>query len=236
MTLPLAGIRIVDLSTVLSGPLATVMLADQGASVIKIEPPEGDSSRMIGPAKGDLSAMFITANRGKRSIALDLKLPAALEVLHALIGRADVLVNNFRPGVMARLGLGDAALALRYPKLIRLSITGYGPDGPRAGDKVYDAVVQGVAGMAASHRNLHTGAPGLLSTAVCDKLTSLAAAQAVSTALFARERDGQGRHVEVAMLGACRAWGRARAGESFGAGLGVGYACGQATQRVGNDA
>jgi len=206
MTHPLAGIRIVDLSTVLSGPLATALLADQGADVIKVESPEGDTARRVGPAKGDQSAMFITANRGKRLIALDLKAPQARPVLHALIDRADVLVENFRPGVMARLGLDDALLAERWPALIRLSITGFGNDGPRAGDKAYDAVIQAVSGFSASHPVRTTGEPDLLPTLVCDKLTALTAAQAVTAALLARTRDGRGRRVQVSMLDAALAF------------------------------
>ena len=206
MTHPLAGIRIVDLSTVLSGPLATALLADQGADVIKVESPEGDTARRVGPAKGEQSAMFITANRGKRLIALDLKAPQARPVLHALIDRADVLVENFRPGVMARLGLDDALLAERWPALIRLSITGFGHDGPRAGDKAYDAVIQAVSGFSASHPVRTTGEPDLLPTLVCDKLTALTAAQAVTAALLARTRDGKGRRVQVSMLDAALAF------------------------------
>jgi len=199
---PLAGIRIVDLSTVFSGPIATALMSDQGAEVIKVEPPEGDTARMIGPAKGDLSATYVAANRGKRSLALDLKAPAARQVLLDLIARADVLVDNFRPGVMERLGLDAATLAAVHPTLIRLSITGFGPDGPRAGDKAYDAVIQAIGGVAASQRDPHNGDPVILASTVCDKLTSLTAAQAVTAALFARSRDGLGRHVEVAMLDA----------------------------------
>jgi crotonobetainyl-CoA:carnitine CoA-transferase CaiB-like acyl-CoA transferase len=203
---PLAGIRIVDFSNVFSGPMATALLADQGASVIKVEAPEGDTSRVVGPAKGDLSAAFITANRGKRSIALDLKHPEARTILAALVRQADVLVSNFRPGVMERLGLDRRQLQSLNPRLVQLSITGFGPDGPRAEDRAYDAVIQAVAGVSASHRDKHTGLPGLLSTTACDKLTALTAAQAVSAALFARERDGQGRHVEVSMLDATLAF------------------------------
>lgn len=206
MTRPLAGIRIVDLSTVLSGPLATALLADQGADVIKVESPEGDTARRVGPAKGDQSAMFIAANRGKRTIALDLKAPAAQALLHRLIARADVLVDNFRPGVMERLGLSDAVLAERYPALVRLSITGFGPDGPRAGDKAYDAVIQAVSGFSASHPVRTTGEPDLLPTLVCDKLTALTAAQAVTAALLARAGDGRGRRVQVSMLDAALAF------------------------------
>ena len=162
--------------------------ADQGASVIKVEAPEGDTSRVVGPAKGDLSAAFITANRGKRSIALDLKHPEARTILAALVRQADVLVSNFRPGVMERLGLDRRHLQSLNPRLVQLSITGFGPDGPRAEDRAYDAVIQAVAGVSASHRDKHTGLPGLLSTTACDKLTALTAAQAVTAALFARER------------------------------------------------
>ena len=206
MNSPFQNLQILDLSTVVSGPMAVALLADQGASVIKVESLDGDTCRLIGPAKGDLSAIYIAANRGKRSIALDLKAPAAGPILQALIQRADVVVNNFRPGVMDRLGLGDAALAALNPRLIRLAITGYGADGPAAGDRVYDAVIQAVAGVAASHRDHHSGQPGLVATLLCDKLTAITAAQAVSAALYARERDGQGRLVEVSMLDAMLAF------------------------------
>ena len=206
MTPPLSGLHILDLSTVISGPMAVALLADQGASVVKVESPDGDTCRLIGPAKGDLSAIYIATNRGKRSIALDLKAPAALPVLHALLRRADVVVNNFRPGVMGRLGLDDSALAALNPRLIRLTINGYGDSGPAAGDRVYDAVIQAVAGVAASHRDHHTGHPGLVATLVCDKLTAITAAQAVTAALYARERDGLGRRVDVSMLDAVLAF------------------------------
>ena len=186
--------------------MATALLADQGAAVIKVESPEGDTSRRVGPAKGDLSAAFITVNRGKRSIALDLKHPEARTILTALVRQTDVLVSNFRPGVLERLGLDRAHLQTLNPTLVQLSITGFGPDGPRADDRAYDAVIQAVAGVSASHRDKHTGLPGLLSSTVCDKLTALTAAQALTAALFARERDGQGRHVEVSMLDATLAF------------------------------
>ena len=203
---PLKDIHILDLSTVISGPMAVALLADQGASVIKVESIEGDTCRLIGPAKGDLSAIYIAANRGKRSIALDLKAPASAKILHALVRRADLVVNNFRPGVMDRLGLDDATLVGLNPRLIRLSITGYGADGPAAGDKAYDAVIQAVAGVSASHRDQHSGNPGLVATLMCDKLTAMTAAQAVTAALYARSQDGRGRKVEVAMLDAMLAF------------------------------
>lgn len=203
MSAPLQGIRIVDMSAVFSGPMATALLADQGAEVIKVESPDGDTTRFIGPAKGDLAASFVAANRGKRNLALDLKSPDAIAVLHALLARADVLVENFRPGVMQRLGLADHDLAARFPALIRVSITGFGPDGPRGNDKAYDAVIQALGGLACSQRDPATGAPVILASTVSDKVTALTAAQAITAALFARERDGgRGRRVEVAMLDA----------------------------------
>jgi crotonobetainyl-CoA:carnitine CoA-transferase CaiB-like acyl-CoA transferase len=204
--LPMKGVRVLDLSAVLSGPLATALLADQGAEVIKVEPPFGDQSRRIGPAKGDLSAMFITANRGKRSIVLDLKRADHLAVLQRLVQRADVLVENFRPGAMARLGLDAATLCAAHPRLIYATITGFGPSGPYAGGRVYDAVIQAVSGMSAAHPNQSTGEPTLLATTVCDKLSALTAAQAICAALFARERSGQGTRLELAMLDAALAF------------------------------
>ncbi len=203
MSAPLQGIRIVDMSAVFSGPMATALLADQGAEVIKVESPDGDTTRFIGPAKGDLAASFVAANCGKRNLALDLKSPEAIGVLHALLARADVLVENFRPGVMQRLGLADHDLAARFPALIRVSITGFGPDGPRGNDKAYDAVIQALGGLACSQRDPATGAPVILASTVSDKLTALTAAQAITAALFARQRDGgRGRRVELAMLDA----------------------------------
>lgn len=197
---PLAGIRVLDLSAVYSGPMAGALLADQGADVVKVENPGGDICRRIGPAKGDLSATFIAMNRGKRSIELDLKSEGGKAVLRDLIVRADVLMENFRPGVMARLGFDRATLDRLNPRLVYLSITGFGQDGPYTESRVYDAVIQAVSGMCASHLEKPGGEPGLVSTTICDKLTAMTAAQAVSSALFARERDGQGRVVELSML------------------------------------
>jgi crotonobetainyl-CoA:carnitine CoA-transferase CaiB-like acyl-CoA transferase len=203
---PLQGVRVLDLSAVLSGPMATAMLGDQGAQVIKIEPLTGDTSRRVGPAKGDMSAMFIAVNRGKQSVAVDLKSEAGREVVRKLALWADVLVENFRPGTLERLQLSPAALAALNPRLISLSISGFGPTGPYAGARVYDAVIQAVSGVAASHRDKATNEPTLLSTAVCDKLTALQAAQAITAALFARERDGRGRHIQLNMLDAALAF------------------------------
>lgn len=203
---PLSGIRILDFSAVLSGPMATAMLADQGAEVIKVEPPEGDTTRMIGPGKGRMSAMYVAANRGKRSIVLDLKQEAGRALALSLAARCDVLVENFRPGAMARLGLDHAAVAAVNPRLVYLSISGFGQDGPDSGARVYDSVVQAVSGFAAAHRAPATQEPMLLATTLCDKLTALTAAQALTAALYARERDGKGRRIELSMLDAALAF------------------------------
>ena len=204
--LPLQGIRVLDLSAVISGPMATALLADLGADVIKVEPPAGDQSRRIGPAQGDLSAMFISVNRGKRSIVLDLKRPDHLEVLRELVARADVLVENFRPGAMARLGLGADTLCAVHPRLVYVSISGFGQSGPHAGARVYDAVIQAVSGISASHPNQINGEPTILATTVCDKLTALNASQAICAALFARERSGRGTRLQLSMLDAALAF------------------------------
>jgi crotonobetainyl-CoA:carnitine CoA-transferase CaiB-like acyl-CoA transferase len=203
---PFDGIRILDFTAVLSGPMATAMFADQGAEVIKVETPEGDTTRLIGPTKGNMSAMYIAANRGKRSIAVDLKAPAGRDVIGSLVRRSDVVIENFRPGAMARLGLGYEALAALNPRLVYVSISGFGQTGPDVGGRVYDAVVQAVGGVAAAHRDPRTKEPALLATAICDKLTALTAAQALAAALFARERDGKGRRIELSMLDATLAF------------------------------
>ncbi len=206
MNQPLKGVKVHDLSAVLSGPLATSMLCDQGADVIKVESPGGDTTRRVGPAKGDMSAMFIATNRGKRSIAIDLKRPEGRAIVLELARDCDVAVENLRPGAMDRLGLGYADLAALNPRLVYLSISGFGSDGPYAGARVYDAVIQASSGVSASHRSQQTGEPMLLSTNVCDKLTALTAAQAICAALFARERSGQGQHVRLSMIDAAIAF------------------------------
>jgi crotonobetainyl-CoA:carnitine CoA-transferase CaiB-like acyl-CoA transferase len=213
---PLAGIKIVDLSQVVSGPMAAVMLADQGAEVIKVETPAGDSVRTMGPRKGDRSAMFIAVNRGKRSIVLDLKTEGGRAVLERLVGWADVLIENFRPGTLERLGLGYDRCAALNPRLIFASITGFGQDGPYKNIRVYDPVVQAVSGIAASQLDLN-GKPSLVRTIVADKVTALTMAQAITAALFHRERTGQGQRVDVAMLDAALAfnWPEGMYNQSF---------------------
>ncbi|MBU6165837.1 MAG: CoA transferase, partial [Alphaproteobacteria bacterium] len=208
MTGPLAGYRIVDCSQIVSGPMAATMLADQGAEVIKVESPGGDPVRTLGPRKGDLSSMFIAVNRGKQGLCLDLKSPDGLAVLERLIATADVLIENFRPGVMARLGLDWDRVRSLNPRIIYCSITGFGPDGPYQNVRVYDPVIQAVSGIAASQVD-REGTPGLVRHLVADKVTALTAAQAITAALLRRERTGAdaiGERVEVAMLDAAIAF------------------------------
>lgn len=201
MAPPLAGLRIVDLSQIVSGPMAATILADQGAEVIKVEAPGGDPVRGFGAAKGGTSAMFVAVNRGKRGLALDLKATAAADVLWRLIERADVLIENFRPGTMERLGFGWEACRARNPGLVFASINGFGADGPYANIRVYDPVIQAVSGLAATQTDAE-GRPSLIKSLIADKVTALTAAQAITAALFHRERTGEGQRVEVAMLDA----------------------------------
>jgi crotonobetainyl-CoA:carnitine CoA-transferase CaiB-like acyl-CoA transferase len=200
---PLAGIRVLDLTSVVSGPLATMFLADQGAEVIKIEPLGGDitrRSRQSISASGEFSALFVSTNRGKRSLALDLKRPEAAKIMHKLIGGSDVLVQNFRPGTMARLGFGEPALRELNPRLIYVSISGVGESGPYARKRVYDPIIQGLSGFADLQAEPKTRRPQMIRTIVADKTTAIFAAQAITAALFARERTGEGQHIRLAML------------------------------------
>ena len=205
MSGPLAGIKVVDLSQIVSGPMAATMLADQGAEVIKVESPGGDPVRSLGPAKGDLSAMFIAVNRGKKGIAIDIKTPGGREILTRLIARADVIIDNFRPGTMDRLGFGFDACRAINPRIIYAAITGFGPDGPYANIRVYDPVIQAVSGLAATQVD-EQGRPSLVRTLIADKVTALTMAQAITAALFHRERTGEGQRVDVAMLDAALAF------------------------------
>jgi crotonobetainyl-CoA:carnitine CoA-transferase CaiB-like acyl-CoA transferase len=200
---PLAGIRVLDLTSVVSGPLATMFLADQGAEVIKIEPLGGDitrRSRQSISASGEFSALFVSTNRGKRSLALDLKRPEAKEIMRKLITSSDVLVQNFRPGTMERLGFAEPALRELNPRLIYVSISGVGESGPYAKKRVYDPIIQGLSGFADLQAEPRTRRPQMIRTIVADKTTAIFAAQAVTAALFARERTGEGQHIRLAML------------------------------------
>jgi crotonobetainyl-CoA:carnitine CoA-transferase CaiB-like acyl-CoA transferase len=199
---PLQGVRIVDLSTVLSGPVATMLLADQGASVVKIEAPgAGDLTRSISSRSNGVTAMFQLANRGKRAITIDLRTARGGEVLRRLAASADVFVQNFRPGVAERIGIGYDALRAVNPELVYLSISGFGFRGPLANTKVYDNLIQAASGFAHNQAG-DDGRPTFVKNLACDKITALTAAQAITAALYARAMGRGGQHVELAMLDA----------------------------------
>jgi crotonobetainyl-CoA:carnitine CoA-transferase CaiB-like acyl-CoA transferase len=204
---PLHGYRIVDLTSNVSGPLATMILADQGADVIKVEPPDGgDHTRAAANRRAGFSASFLNNNRNKRSIVLDLKKPAALQVLMRLAAGADVFVQNFRPGVAERLGIGEAAIRAEAPKIVYVSISGFGEKGPYAAKPVYDPVIQAFSGLATVQAGSDEARPRLLRTILPDKLTAITASQAITAALLARERSGEGQHVRLSMLEAVLAF------------------------------
>jgi crotonobetainyl-CoA:carnitine CoA-transferase CaiB-like acyl-CoA transferase len=180
-----------------------MFLADQGADVLKIEPITGDTVRRSGGTvdkDDEFSALFISSNRGKRSLSIDMKSDAGREVLAKLIARTDVLVQNFRPGTMERLGFGAEQLRARDPRLIYVSISGVGDSGPYVKKRVYDPIIQGLSGFADIQSQAVTNRPQMIRTIVADKTTSIFTAQAVSSALYAREKTGQGDHIQVAML------------------------------------
>ena len=203
---PLAGVRVVDFTAMVSGPLAAAILADQGAEVIKVEPPSGDETRRIGRRRNGLTAGFFACNRGKRSLCIDLKRPEAAGPVRKLIQSADVLLQNFRPGAMQRLGLGAEAMRALAPKLIYVSISGFGERGPYAHQRVYDPVIQALSGATDIQADRETNRPRMFRIIIADKVTALTAAQAVSAALFARERSGRGQHVRLSMLDAAVAF------------------------------
>jgi crotonobetainyl-CoA:carnitine CoA-transferase CaiB-like acyl-CoA transferase len=200
---PLTGVRVLDLTGVVSGPLATMFLADQGADVIKIEPLSGDitrRSRAPIDTRGEFSALFISSNRGKRSLAIDIKSPEGAAAIDRLAATADVLVQNFRPGAMTRIGLGPEQLRKKHPRLIYVSISGVGDSGPYARKRVYDPIVQALSGFCDIQAQPQTNRPQMIRTIVADKTTAIFAAQAISAALYAREKTGRGDHIKVAML------------------------------------
>jgi len=198
---PLTGIRIVDLTSMVSGPLTTMILADQGADVIKVEVPKvGDHTRALATRRNDVSANFINNNRNKRSIVLDLKAPDGMAAAKRLIAGADVFIQNFRPGVADRLGLGAEALLALNPKLVHVSIAGFGFEGPYADKPVFDPLIQALSGLTTVQAGSDEERPKLVRTILPDKLTGYAAAQAICAALIARGRTGEGQTIQVSML------------------------------------
>ena len=199
----LAGIRVIDMTTIYSGPIAASILGDQGADVIKVEAPAGDAMRRpFRLSRNGLSGSFAMMNRNKRSIVLDLSGDAGKDVLRRLASSADVVMENFRPGVMDRLGLGFEDLRKDNPGLVFASINGVGPSGPYSKRRVYDAVIQAISGIAALQADPATETPVMVNTLICDKITAMTAAQSICSALVARERTGAGQRIEVSMLDA----------------------------------
>ena len=203
MSGPLSGIKIIDLSSVISGPVATVLLADQGADVIKVEAPQGDIVRRMGLGKNNLSPGFVSANRGKRSICIDLKEPAGVAVVKKLIADADVFIQNFRPGAIERMGLSYDVMSALNPRLLYVSVSGFGETGPYAHKRVYDPVIQALTGLPDVQADSATSRPKMVRTIIPDKVSALTTAQAITAGLLERERgSGEGQHIKVAMIDA----------------------------------
>jgi crotonobetainyl-CoA:carnitine CoA-transferase CaiB-like acyl-CoA transferase len=201
MALPLDGIRVIDMTSVVMGPTATRILGDYGADVIKIEAPSGDAMRRPGPARhDDMGPLFLAMNRNKRSVVLDVKKDAARAAVLRMCKTADVLIHNIRPSSMARLGLGYAAVVAARPDIVYVSLTGYGERGPYAGKPAYDDLIQGASGIASILGQVTGGAPHYVPTLICDRIVGMAATHAVLAALFHRARTGEGQEIEVPMF------------------------------------
>ncbi|MGH9330585.1 MAG: CaiB/BaiF CoA transferase family protein, partial [Vicinamibacterales bacterium] len=216
---PLTGIVVADFTRVLSGPYCTMLLADMGARVIKIEQPgKGDDTRAWGPpfVRGE-SAYFLSINRNKESLTLDLKRPEAREVLDRLLAKADVLVENFRPGTMGRMGIGYEHLSARHPRLVYCAISGFGQTGPRRDQPGYDAVVQAEGGLMSITGDAD-GPPYRLGVAISDIVAGIFASHGIALALLARERTGRGQLVDIGMLDATAALLTYQAGIFFATG------------------
>ena len=214
---PLNGLKVVDLTSMVSGPVAAMMLADQGASVIKVEPLHGEQMRHLGPPVNGLPPTFFSCNRGKESIALDLKSESGQTVLWQLIEEADVLLQNFRPGAMERMGFGEDAVRAKNDGIIYVSISGFGELGPYADQRVYDPVIQALSGATDIQANRTTRDPEMFRVIIADKVASLTAAQAISSALYHRAKTGEGQHIKLSMLDAMLAffWPEGMGGLTF---------------------
>jgi crotonobetainyl-CoA:carnitine CoA-transferase CaiB-like acyl-CoA transferase len=198
---PMAGVRVIDLTIAAAGPLSTAILAAQGAEVIKVERPDGgDFMRGMGAMSGGVTSTFASWNRGKRSICVDIKQAAGVDLLHRLARDADVFVHNLRPGAAEEAGIGYEQLRAINPGLVYVYLTGWGESGPRAGEPAYDSVIQAASGIASAQANPATGEPEFVRNAICDKTSGLVLSQLITAALFARARTGQGQRVHLAML------------------------------------
>lgn len=199
---PLNGVKVLDLTSMVSGPVAAAILGDQGAEVIKIEPIHGEQLRHLGEPHNGVPATFFSCNRNKKSLAVDLKSEAGKQIFWALIESADVLLQNFRPGAMERMGFAENSVRERNSRLVYVSISGFGEKGPYSHKRVYDPIIQGLSGATDIQADRDTGRPNMFRIILADKVSALTAAQAVSSALFHRERTGEGQHIKLSMLDA----------------------------------
>ena len=198
---PLDGIRIIDMTSVLMGPFATQALGDMGADVIKVEAPQGDVVRQIGPARHeDMGPIFLNTNRNKRSLSLDLKRPEGIAVLHRLIADADVLVYNVRPQAMARLCLDYEAVEKINPRIVYAGLFGFGQDGPYAARPAYDDLIQGASTLSYLIARASDGTPRFVPTAVADRIVGITAVGGILASLIARGRTGRGQRVDIPMF------------------------------------
>ena len=218
MTGPLTGYRVIDFTNVIAGPYATMILADQGADVIKVEAPHRpDHTRHAGPGNTGMTASFVNNNRNKRSISINVKSDEGREALKRLVATADVFIQNFRPGVVERLGIGEDDLRAVKPDLVYVSMSGWGEKGPLSHKPVYDPIIQALSGLATVQAGSDEERPRLIRTILPDKLTGVTAAQAVVAALAGRAKSGEGQHVKVSMLDSIIAflWSSDMGGQTF---------------------
>ncbi|MDO9460571.1 MAG: CoA transferase [Alphaproteobacteria bacterium] len=203
MSGPLEGLRIIDATSIVSGPFATTILGDQGADIIKIEQPGlGDLIRYMGLIRNNMSAVFAVLNRNKRSIAVNVAKPEGKELIYDLVRKGDAFVQNYRPGVAERMGIGYEQLKKINPDIVYVSISGFGDSGPYANKRVYDPIVQAIAGYTDVQGDPKTGKPEIVRTIVIDKVTSLTACQAITAGLLAKARGKGGQHIKLSMLDA----------------------------------
>ena len=197
---PLTGLKILDLTGMVSGPVAAMMLADQGAEVIKVEPISGELVRHMAAPHNGINPVFFSCNRGKKSIAVDLKTKEGKDILFKLAAEADVFMQNFRPGAIERMGFGEKEIREINEKIIYVSISGFGNRGPYANSRVYDPIIQALSGATDIQADRETGQPKMFRIIIADKVTALTTAQAISSALYAREKHGTAQHIEISML------------------------------------
>ena len=203
---PLAGIKVIELSNMITCSLAAMTMASQGAQVIKVEPPQmGDKMRPLGTQKNGVSGFFHNCNRGKRSLAIDLKSSAGVKAIKELVIRSDVLLHNYRPGIMDKLGLGSEVLRELNPKLIYVAVSGFGTKGPMADLPAFDHVIQGLAGFT-DLQSPEENSFDFIRTFICDKVTAYTVGQAATAALLARASTNEGQHIDISMLHACLAF------------------------------